>query len=162
MAIPQRIRVAREEGNYTSCMGFYSLDVEDNEFWGRVVASFAQETLDLSTDWRPYNRWYAVLHKFGPSGKHIGTDHWFAGTSADGEREVCERASKKLDEMVTALGPVEYSSIQIELFKVEIDGKIFGLLDVSKPEDGPEFAELAQMFPGGLLFYPPWNGNFDT
>jgi formate hydrogenlyase regulatory protein HycA len=143
-------------------MGFYSLDVEDNEFWGRVVASFAPSSQPVPADWRPHQRWYAVLHKFGPSGKHIGTDHWFAGTSADGEREVCERASKKLDEMVAALGPVEYSDILVELFQVEVEGRIFGLVDVSKPEEGPMFAERVEMWPDGLLFYPPWDGNYDT
>jgi formate hydrogenlyase regulatory protein HycA len=143
-------------------MGFYSLDVEDNQFWGRVVASFAGIPQPPPTDWRPHKRWYAVLHKFGPWGKHIGTEHWFAGATADGEREVCERASAKLDAMVAALGPVEFADIEIELFQVEIDGGIFGLVDVSQPEEGPAFAERVEMQPGSLLFYPPWNGNYDT
>jgi formate hydrogenlyase regulatory protein HycA len=143
-------------------MGFYSLDVEDNQFWGQVVASFSTLPQPPPADWQPYKRWYAVLHKFGPWGKHLGTEHWFAGTTADGEREVCERASEKLDERVAALGPVEYADIEIEQFQVVIDGGIFGLVDVSEPEQGPEFAERLEMWPGGLLFYPPWDGNYDT
>jgi formate hydrogenlyase regulatory protein HycA len=143
-------------------MGFYSLDVEDNMFWGQVTASASTMPQPPPLDWRPYKRWYAVLHKFGPRGKHIATDHWFAGTTAEGEREVCARAWGKLDEMVAALGPVEYADIEIELFRVEIDGGTFGLFDVSKPEDGPAFAERVLMVPTGLLFRPPWNGNYDT
>jgi formate hydrogenlyase regulatory protein HycA len=143
-------------------MGFYSLDLHDNQFWGQVVASFSTMPQPRPTDWRPYKRWYAILHKFGPWGKHLGTEHWFAGTTADGEREVCEQASTKLDEMVAALGPVEYADIEIELFQVEIDGGVFGLIDASTPEDGPEFAERVVMMPGDLLFHAPWDGNYDT
>jgi formate hydrogenlyase regulatory protein HycA len=64
--------------------------------------------------------------------------------------------------MVAALGEVEYADIEIELFQVEIDGGIFGLVDVSQPEAGPEFAERVQLWPTGLLFHPPWDGEYDT
>jgi formate hydrogenlyase regulatory protein HycA len=162
MAIPQRIRVSRTGGNYSSCMGFYSLDVEDNQFWGQVTAWCSTSPQPSQGNWRSSKRWYAVLHKFNGWGRHLGTEHWFAGTTSDGEREVCQRASARLDEMVAALGPVEYADIEIELFRVEIDGGVFGLIDVSRPEDGPEFAERVLMVPGGLLFFPPWDGNYDT
>jgi formate hydrogenlyase regulatory protein HycA len=143
-------------------MGFYNLGAGDNQFWGRVVASFSTMPKPLPVDWRPHKRWYAILHKFDGWGKHIGTDHWFAGTTADGEKEVCERASAKLDEMIANLGPVEHADIEIELFQVVIDGGIFGLMDVSQPKEGPEFAERVEMQPGDLLFYPPWTGQYDT
>jgi hypothetical protein len=162
MAIPQRIRVSRAGGNYSSCMGFYSLDVDDNQFWGQVTALFSTMPQPPPPDWRPYKRWYAVLHKFGGWGKYLGTEHWLAGTTADGEQDVCARAYAKLDELVAALGPVEYADIEIELFRHEIDGGVFGLIDVSKPEDGPEFAERVLLVPTGLLFHSPWDGNYDT
>ena len=73
-----------------------------------------------------------------------------------------DRASAKLDEMVAALGEVDYADIEIQLFQVEIDGTIFGLVDVSEPEEGPAFAERVAMMPGDLLFHAPWNGNYDT
>jgi formate hydrogenlyase regulatory protein HycA len=144
-------------------MGFYG-DEEDNQFWGQVTASFSTMPEPPPLDWRPYKRWYAVLHKFDGSGRHMGTEHWFAGTDADGsfENHVRHRASAKLDEMVAALASVHYADIVIELFRVEIDGGVFGLIDVSKPEDGPEFAERVLMVPTGLLFYPPWDGTYDT
>src|SRR6516162_3798809 len=148
MAIPQRIRVSRGGGNYSSCMGFYSLDVEDNQFWGQVTASFSTMPQPPPVDWRPFKRWYAVLHRFDGWGKHLGTEHWFAGTTAEGEGEVCARARARLDEMVAALGAVEYADIEIELFQVEIDGGTFGLIDVSEPAAGPEFADRVAMVPG--------------
>jgi hypothetical protein len=64
--------------------------------------------------------------------------------------------------MVASLGEVEYADIEIELFQVEIDGGTFGLVDVSEPEQGPEFAERVLMTPGSLLFHPPWDGSYDT
>src|SRR5438105_2506503 len=78
MAIPDRIPVSREGGNYSSCMGIYSLDDEDNQFWGQVVASFSTSPKPTPPDWESYKRWYAVLHKFDGWGRHIATDHWFA------------------------------------------------------------------------------------
>src|SRR3954469_6718157 len=74
----------------------------------------------------------------------------------------CAWASARPDEMVAALGPVEYADIEIELFRVEIDGGVFGLVDVSRPQDGPAFAERVLLVPTGLLFRPPWDGNYDT
>jgi formate hydrogenlyase regulatory protein HycA len=162
VAIPEVIPVSRDGGNYSSCMGIYSPDVEDNPFWGRVVASFEPPPDPRPVGWYLQKRWYAVLHMFDGWGKHIGTDHWFAGTTADGEEEVCRRASAKLDEMVAALGEVEWSDIEIGLFRVEIDGDIFGLIDVSAPEEGPEFADRVAMMPGDLLFHAPWDGSYQT
>ncbi len=162
MMIPKLIRVSRNGGNYSACMGFYSLDVEDNEFWGQVVASFSGMPNPPPFDSRPYKRWYAVLHKFDAQGKHIESDHWFAGTTADGEQAVIESASAKLDEMVAALGEVEFADIQIQLFQVSIDGGVFGLVDVSRPEEGPLFAERVAMMPNCLVFSAPWDGNYDT
>ena len=86
MAIPQRIRISREGGNYSSSMGFYSLEVEENQFWGQVTASFSTIPQSPPLDWGPYKRWYAVRHKFGGWGKHLGPEHWFAGTTADGSK----------------------------------------------------------------------------
>jgi hypothetical protein len=64
--------------------------------------------------------------------------------------------------MVAALGAVEYADIEICLFRVEIDGQVFGLVDVSRPEEGPAFAERVAMEPGNLLFRAPWDGSYDT
>jgi formate hydrogenlyase regulatory protein HycA len=141
-------------------MGFYALD-DGNQFWGRVVVTFCGVPEPSPDDWEPYRRWSAVLHKFDPRGKHIGTELWSANATAD-EEAAFEQASAKLDEMVAALGPVEYGDIEIKLFEVEIDGEVFGLIDVSDSDEGPEFAERVEMHPGGLLFTAPWDGNYDT
>ena len=102
-----------------------------------------------------------MLHKFDGWGQHIGTDHWFAGVERPWGDAV-ERANARLDEMVAALGEVEPADIEICLFQVEIDGCVFGLVYVSHPEEGPEFADRVAMVPGDLLFHAPWDGNYDT
>src|SRR5258708_1318675 len=105
VAIPELIWVSRDGGNYSSCMGRYDLDREDNQFWGRVVATFSQPPEPRPANWYPEKRWYAVLHKFDGWGRHIGTHHWLAGVSSPcGEEGVLKRANMKLDEMVAALG----------------------------------------------------------
>jgi formate hydrogenlyase regulatory protein HycA len=144
-------------------MGFYSLDVEDNQFWGRVVGDYSGPPEPCPKNWCPEKRWYAVLHKFDGRGNHIGTDHRFSSvTEPHEERQAIDRASAKLDEMVAALGVVEYANIEIKLFSVVINGKRFGLVDVSEPDEGPEFSDRVAMEPGNLLFHAPWNGNYDT
>src|SRR5262245_25716368 len=91
-------------------MGSYSLDFEDNQFWGRIV--------------RSHTGWYAVLHKFDSWGRHIGTDHWFAGEDRPWSGAP-ERANAKLDEMVTALGNVDYADIEIRLWPLSRLDKVF-------------------------------------
>jgi formate hydrogenlyase regulatory protein HycA len=161
VVIPERIPVSRKGGNYSSCMGFYSLDVDDNQFWGQVVACFSQPPEPRPAGWYPEKRWYAVLHKFDGWGHHTSTDHWFAGVDRPWG-DAIKQANAKLDEMVAALGEVEYADIEICLFRVEIDGCTFGLVDVSQPEEGSAFADRVAMMPGDLLFHAPWNGNYDT
>jgi hypothetical protein len=152
MAIAKVIRVSREWGNYSTCMGAYDLHpedeqgLEDKQFWGRIVATLSG----------PRRGWYAVLHKFDAWGYHVGTDHWFAGFETPGSYpRLIKRANTKLDKMVAALGKIEYADIQIRLFKVEIDGTIFGLVNASQPGEGPAFAEQVAMEPGNLLFRAP-------
>lgn len=163
MAIPDRIYVSREGGNYSSCMGDCDLELGDeaNQFWGRVVAFHTRPPTPQPEGWHPEKRWYAVLHKFDGWGRHLSTVHWFAGLDRP-YGDAPERANDKLDEMTAELGEVEFADIEIELFQVEIDGEVFGLVDVSEPEEGPAFAERVEMRPGGLLFHPPWDGGYDA
>lgn len=160
MAIPDRIPVARVGGNYSSGIGFYQgKNGRQCQYWGQVVAAFSREKRDPPKDWKSAKRWYAILHRFDENGKHLGTDHWFSGTTADGEREVCQRAIDKLDEMIAALdGAQDAERIEIGLFSVEIDGNIFGMVDVSEPG----WPDRVEMKPGNLLFTYPWSGYYDT
>lgn len=161
MAIPEIIPVSRDGGNYSACMGYYDLDREDNQFWGQVVAFHTRPPEPRPADWVPEKRWYAVLHKFDAWGRHLRTDHWFAGIDRPWG-DAPERASARLDDMVKTLGEVQYADIDIRLFQVAIDGCTFGLIDTSDPDEGPAFAEQVTMEPGDLLFRPPWDGSYSS
>jgi len=92
------------------------------------------------------------------AGRHRDTKAWFAGTTADGEEAVCQRAAEKRDEMIAGLGDVELCGVRVKLFSVEIDGHVFGMIDTSDPELGPRVT----LEPNDFLFRPPWDGAYDT
>ena len=72
------------------------------------------------------------------------------------------RAILNRDWSGTGLGPIDWADIKIKLFRVEIDGTTFGMVDVSEPDEGPEWADRVSMVPGDLLFTAPWDGNYCT
>lgn len=156
MAVPNTIKIAREEGYYTDQIGRCA-DVR--QFMALVVASFPLKELYPREDWEEHKHWHAVLHMFDSAGKHLHTEGWRAGSTADGEREVIERAKAKQAEMVSALGAVKYGDVRVSLFRVEIDGREFGLVDASEPEEDYEAIDL---IPNDLRFFPPLDGSYDT
>src|SRR5919109_443188 len=152
MAIPKLIPVSRTGGNYTANIGCYEADGVPHQFWAHVTATLTKPKRGAHP--KSGKRWYAVLHKFTQQGKHIGTDHWFAGTTADGEEEVIQRARAKRDAMIAALGDVQFTDIKVALFQVKIDGQVFGLVDISPEGDDP-WADCVVMRPGDLKFTAP-------
>lgn len=161
--IPEVIPVKRYDIGHsgTQYIGKYG---KGNQFWGQVVATFRKpdvmpNDVASSADEWPFRKcWYAILHKFDSSGMHLGTEHKFTGTTADGEGGVVAEAETHMKNFIDALGPVKFGNIAIRLFKVEIDGTVFGMVDTSSEEWG----DTATMEPGDLVFYPPWNGEYDT
>jgi formate hydrogenlyase regulatory protein HycA len=152
-AVPQSIKIAREQGYHTDRIGKYG---ESNQFMGFVTATLPNP---LPRDWQTHKRWYAVLHTFDKKGKHLNTQAWFAGTTASGEREAVAKAEAKLDQMIAALGKVKFGNVKVGLFQVQIDGHTFGLVDASEPEEGYVSIHL---LPNQLAFFEPWDGTYDT
>ena len=143
--VPERILILREEDYHTDQIGKYG---DGNQFMAFVTATLPQ-TPGLK-DWQWHKRWYAVLHTFDTDGAHLDTRTWFAGTTAKGERDAIERAETKLEEMLTSLGSIRFEDVNIELFQVEVDGQIFGLVDASEPEEDYESIHL---LPNDLAFF---------
>lgn len=110
-------------------------------------------------EWLKHKRWYAILHTFDSDGLHLGTDHWFAGTPADGEATVIRRAQEKLQKMLSTLGAIQYQDVRVHLFELTIDGQCFGLVPIVAPEEGYESIHL---LPNDLAFFEPWDGYHDT
>jgi hypothetical protein len=153
MGVPQTIKIRREAGYHTDRIGKYG---DGNQFMGFVTAALPTP---LPKDWQAHKRWYAVLHTFDKKGKHLRTDAWFAGTTASGEREAVAGAEAKLDQMIAALGKVRHGNVKVGLFREEIDGHTFGLVDASEPGEGYESIHL---IPNDLAFFAPWDGTYDT
>ena len=156
MAVPARIKIAREEGYHTDTIGRCD---DGRQFMAFVVASMPVGTGRLPDDWRKHKRWHAILHTFDRFGNHLKSDIWTAGCSADGEQEMIRRAESRLSQMLAALGPIRYCDVSISHFRIEVDGRVFGLVDASVPEEGHESIRL---LPNDLAFFPPWDGTYDT
>lgn len=153
MAVPKRIRIQREADYHTHHLGNFR---GCHQFMGFITATLP---IPLPRDWQEHKRWYAVLHQFDPWGVHLSTEAWFAGTTADGEEQVIDRARDKLNEMIGALGKITYCDVDVELFQVTIDGHVFGLVDASDPD---EEIERIDLLPNDLAFFEPWDGSYDT
>ena len=156
MAVPSRIMIAREEGYHTDKIGRCE---DGRQFMAFVVASLPIEKRQAAADWQKHKQWHAVLHTFDKMGRHLNSDIWRAGTTADGEAHVIQQAKSRLTEMLAKLGPVKYGNVKVSLFRVEVDGREFGLVDASEPEEGYESIHL---LPNDLAFFEPWDGNYDT
>jgi hypothetical protein len=152
--VPERILIAREEDYRTDQIGQYG---DGNQFMAFVTGSLPS-TYGLK-DWQLHKRWYAVLHTFDKDGTHLETQAWCAGTTSDGEREVIGRAEAKLGELLAALGPIKLGDVNVKLFQLEVDGRTFGLIDASEPDDDYESIHL---MPNDLAFFEPWDGTYDT
>lgn len=154
--IPDTIPIQREAGYHTDQIGHH----RDGQFMGFVVATLpAPQSDDQERD----TRWYAVLHLFDSEGNFIKTDHWFAGTTADGQPQVVASAEQRLLEMLDQLQDKEFRDIQVGLFSTTIDGHEFGLVDATREdEDSNVVFVQAELRPNQLMFADPWDGTYDT
>ncbi len=153
MAIPETITIERVEDYWTHDIGRHD---SGNQFMAFIVAILP---IPYGSNWAEHKRWYAVLHTFDEQGNHVQTQANFMGVTADGENAVVDKARAKRDEVLGGLRDIQYCDVAIKLFSVTIDGAVFGLVDVTEPEDEHELVEL---MPNQLVFYPPWDGTFDT
>jgi len=154
VAIPKLIPIAYLPDYYTRYVGKFG---KGNQFMAFVTAT---QPSGRVPDWQKHKRWYAVLHTFDARGNHLATEAWFAGSTADGEKAVLEKAQVKRLEMLAGLGNYRLCDIKLKLFRVEVDGHAFGLIDESSPEEG--FQDRVVLRPNDFLFHAPWNGSYDT
>ncbi|GAB3141932.1 hypothetical protein GCM10027290_15460 [Micromonospora sonneratiae] len=153
MAVPDLIPIMHEPGYHTDQIGRYA----DGQFFGCVTAAF-REGVGGGDDWPEHKRWYAVLHRFDHDGHYRGSEIWYAGTTAQGERDVVDRAEQKLATWLAELPQPTFGDIAVRLFSVEVDGIVFGLVD----ESDDEYGEHVELYPNELGFNPPWDGEYDT
>jgi formate hydrogenlyase regulatory protein HycA len=153
LAVPQNIKICREEGYHTDRIGTYA---GDRQFMAFVTATLRRP---VPADWQAHKRWYAVLHTFNREGEHLDTRAWFAGTTADGEELVVAAAQAKLDEFLGELNGRAFGDVVVGLFEVDVDGHTFGLVDASDPDEDHERIDL---LPNDLAIFEPWDGSYET
>jgi formate hydrogenlyase regulatory protein HycA len=146
--IPEKIPIQRMEDYHTHFIG----KTEDGrQFFGYEPRVFP--TAVSFSEWGENAKEYVVLYIFDKDGNHIITHHWYAGTTSEIDSGVTR---KKLEQMVAALGPTEFSDIAVKPFQSIIDGVVFGLI----PQEEYETVELE---PGSTIsFQEPWDGEYDT
>lgn len=150
-AVPRKIRIRCEEGYHTQYIGRRK---DGTQFMAFIVGVPTRGK--LRADDRKV-RWYAVLHRFDPDGKHLDTKALFLGTKTFAYQ--LNKPEAKLDELIRTLGPVTYGDVEIRFFSVRIEGTVFGLVDASVPEERYQRIDLV---PNGLAFFPPWDGTYET
>lgn len=153
MTLPYVFRVNREEDYVTHNIGTWSCG---NQFMG-FVAARVDFVVPKGDSWRDHKRWYAILYSFDAEGHHLRTDTWCAGTTADGESAVWDRAYRRLAQWISRRDGAKPSDVYVRLFETTIDGGVFGLVDESN-EDGLH----VELYPVGIGFYPPWDGDYST
>jgi len=156
VARPRKIRISRVPGYVTDTIGTYG----SGQFFASVTGS-GPETESYGeaspTDWQKDKRWYAVLHLFDKNGRHVDSRIECLGTTADGESRVIPDAETRMSSWLGDLADVTYTDITVRPFKVTHEDRTFGLV---ASEDGGE--PSYEFLPGGISFYPPWDGSYDT
>jgi hypothetical protein len=165
---PDRLRIPYEdfEEDRFNLVGRYS---GGNQFMAFVTGAFPKDRPSrhglpeyIRSVWEDHNkRWYAVLHRFGPSGEHLGTEARCGGTTASGQARAIERADRELALMLESVQPYESSDIEVKPFSVEIDGYFFGLVysceNADDPDDPERIVEYVMLQPNDVMFHPPWD-----
>lgn len=150
-ALPGKIRIKRVENHHAHHIGRGS---DGTQFMAFIVALPLGEQPEHRC---VRSRWYAILHRFDPEGRHLGTETTFLGTKEFAHE--LNGAETRLKRMIRTLGTVKYCDVEVAPFSVRIDGHTFGLVDASTPEGGYERIDL---LPNGLAFFPPWDGTYET
>jgi hypothetical protein len=157
MAPPDRIPIKHEPGYRTDQIGHHA----QGQFLGNVIGAYLggwRSGMD-----REDMRWYAYLHHFDADGTYLCSDIEFVGITLEGQVEVVARAKALLAEWLSQLDDLVYGDIAVRPFKAEYDGILFGLVDESDadPEHG-RGGDWVELYPDGLGFHAPWDGEYDT
>jgi hypothetical protein len=164
LAAPQTLLIPFEDfeyGRFTHVGRFG----DGNQFMAYVTFASPKfyhtevETSDGQVIWQQHVNCFAVLHRFDPAGKHLGTA--VERVTPDGSDEA------KLQAMIAALGPVKLSDIRVCPFEVQIGKVLHGLIyeceDAEDLEDPDATLEYVMLYPNDIMFHPPWDsGEYST
>ena len=75
------------------------------------------------------------------------------------------RSGRELAALLDTLDGRQFGDIAIRLFHVEHDGIVFGLVDETgqyREDEEDEDDGSVELYPEGLGFHEPWDGEYDT
>lgn len=131
--LPNKFLVRREEDCHTHYVGKYG---DNLTFIGFPFFG------------APYQgRPLAVLHLLDSEGNLISSEIWETEKMFEAEAEL-EKAIKKLPNS-------KFCDVEAAMFSVELNGLTFGFI----PREDNACIEYQ---PYGLVFFPPWNGLYET
>lgn len=145
-----------ESNQFLGCIT-YAAQYVPKFYWTEKVAADEQPLF------REHANCFAVLHRFDPTGRHLGTDVERVG----GTEESNDRDWAKLDEMIASLGDPQLCDIRIKPFRIEIDKIVYGLIyeHVAGDDQDDRSAnyEHVMLEPNDIMFHPPWDsGEYST
>jgi formate hydrogenlyase regulatory protein HycA len=157
VAIPEVIPIAYEPWARTAKIGRYERGLFYGSLTGAYPRSYSRRS--MRDQWREYNRFYAVLHRFDHDGHFVDSDIWFEGTVAE---PGTDRAEDVLSGWLAALPGLSYGPIAIRPFQTIVDDVLFGLVTDAETDDEGHVWERAVLYPEDLCFGPPWDGLYST
>jgi len=163
MAVPEIIPIAYEPDYRTSTIGRF----RSGQFLASTTYAFPDGFV-MRDGWEERKRLFVVLHTFDHEGHYQESDIWCAGTWAEQEKRpydeqsVAARAEARLDAVLAGLPEREYCDVAIRPFNITFDGVLFGLVTEYHGEDPDGEDDWAELYPDGLGFSDPWDGEYDT
>ncbi|WP_242909289.1 hypothetical protein [Actinomadura terrae] len=162
MAVPEIIPIAYEPNHRTGTIGRFA----DGQFLASVTYAVPEGHRygEGSEDAR---RLYAVLHRFDFEGRHVDSDIWCAGTWDEQQRDrggpdsPLARAEARMAALVDALPRREFQGIGIRPFRLTVDNVLFGLV-IERHGGNEDEDDWAELYPDGLGFCEPWDGEYST
>ncbi|MEV0190898.1 hypothetical protein AB0I39_20460 [Kitasatospora purpeofusca] len=150
MSVPEVVPILHEPGYRTDTVGRCR--------GGQFFASVSRARPEGSS---PFDdgAWYAVLHRFDQAGRHLGSR--IEAAPGESGSEALKAAEERLREWLDALPEREFGDIAVAPFLVLVDGCRFGLVVERHGEDATE-DDWAELYPDGLGFHAPWDGEYDT
>jgi formate hydrogenlyase regulatory protein HycA len=148
MALPEVIPIAHEPDYRTDTIGIY----DDGQFFASVTGAYRDEDEHRSE----LMRYYGVLHLFDKDGNYRSSEIRFLGA---GRFNDVRPTRDPLEALLDTLPGRRFGDIAIKPFRLGFDGVVFGLIDESGDHGDGDWAEL---YPDGLGFQEPWDGEYDT
>lgn len=139
------IKINRVEGGHTHFIGRFE---NGNQF---MLLEVYFDDGPMLSNWKDTRKEFAVLHIFTPDGKHLESQHQFAGITKDLDGRIL---GPEMEMLMKDKGRAFYNNINIFPFQTRIDGFEYGLI-----KDDENFCFT--IVPNEISFSTPFDGEYD-